>query len=939
MEPIRLEVRQRTLFLDDRPFVFISEDGQQVEKTTTDGVVHRIQRYVNRKMRGHAREHGRAQILGALRAFNSPKEGYTQFVVVDEDHIERLAHLSGQKRDNALDEAVVKAIQAKRPVDLLAMERWARSNGLFIGLSGKNQVLGGKVRLTTEGLTTDFAPEKLVARSLLDKPEAFRGGILRLLVCDDPFVNGVTGDGAFLLKANADRDCERTVTQRIRRSLEYDAHDAPRGQAYYESEFVRKIARHDTEILDVREDGDLVWLEKKEAARIDTGAKLVHELGFKGTAIIVDELPEHIRRQWPQVDGVVNASCIKSNALLSGLSQECLTGDFERGWLLHLPVRMLFTGHERMKGHGNRISRNVLSTLHTISPEVMERMIEARVDEGPGAIVHSLLWWAERLLPSRRSPEADEALSKLPLGNKAQLKHAWGDEFERRLAFGDRADHPLFDTEGNPKGFWLRGRGGNYLLVPSARVLLATLGRVEMEGEPGFHFPDYLNTLLQVIRMLDVKPERFEKAVKQLRENVLRAANAMVKAHSIRVPGLHGVLVAVKGLGEQVVVPNRFRRFHGTLHGEPCMHQDGIREASVSPLGFARDVGTNDPHLAYLLDHLVDDDFEVILADWDRLTRMNRDNDGDLIYLSHLPASRKSVSQMDRVAERMEPFVSSRDRFEDLTLSFAKLESTHDPFELTPEVVQKAVLETAASAKDIGAVTLWKYCVQEALAHHQQWRLLAIVARLAQQYIDGLKGPHATSANLFVALMRVWSRMAVPCLAVKDDKQAIVAVRLSPPLLRELVRARYVDGQDFHSEVEVPHPSLADEAFARIKRPLVEILEEILRDLEGRGLCTRRDAKHIRDVLEDEYGLYPRMTMADRDRVVRERRERYGAAQRLYAIRPLRSLADVEAMELRPTWKRLAELSVSVEPNPDRIESLAQAALEHDSRAEAIVEF
>ena len=89
----------------------------------------------------------------------------------------------------------MKAIQARLPIDLLAMEKWAKDHGWFVGLSGKNQVLGGKVRLTKEGLRTDFEPEKLVARSLLDKPEAFRGEAIYLLVCDDPFVNQVCGDG------------------------------------------------------------------------------------------------------------------------------------------------------------------------------------------------------------------------------------------------------------------------------------------------------------------------------------------------------------------------------------------------------------------------------------------------------------------------------------------------------------------------------------------------------------------------------------------------------------------------------------------------------------------------------------------------------------------------------------------------------------------------
>ena len=130
------------------------------------------------------------------------------FVVVEEDHVERLSKLDGIKREYGLDEAIVKAVQARIPVDLLAMERWAREHGLFIGLSGKNQILGGKARLTTKGLRTDFEPAKLVARSLLDKPEAFRGGTLTVLVLDDPFVNEVTGEGAFLLKDTAPRTCK-----------------------------------------------------------------------------------------------------------------------------------------------------------------------------------------------------------------------------------------------------------------------------------------------------------------------------------------------------------------------------------------------------------------------------------------------------------------------------------------------------------------------------------------------------------------------------------------------------------------------------------------------------------------------------------------------------------------------------------------------------------
>lgn len=291
METIRLEVHHRSIFLDQRPFIFITEDAQGVEETTTQGVVARIERHVRRRLRGRARDFGRAQLLGALRRYNSPKEGYSQFVVVEPSDVERLESLEGTKRDLALDDTVVRAIQARIPVDHLAIERWARDRDLYVGLSGKSPIAGGKARLTREGLVTDFEPNKLVARSLLDKPEAFRGGILRVLVCDDPFVNAVTGDGAFLVKVTAARDCSRVVTQRVRRSLDYQVRDARRGEVYLKLEYESKMARYDTRIRNVKEDGDILWITKEESCRIDTGAKLVNELGWKSTAIVVDQLP------------------------------------------------------------------------------------------------------------------------------------------------------------------------------------------------------------------------------------------------------------------------------------------------------------------------------------------------------------------------------------------------------------------------------------------------------------------------------------------------------------------------------------------------------------------------------------------------------------------------------------------------------------------------
>lgn len=178
MKSIRLEVRHRSVLLDDRDFVFITEDGTEVEKTDTEGVVKHVEAWVKRRLRGPARAHGRAQLLQSLRQFNSPKEGLTQFVAVEASAANRLVGLEGPARQAMLDEVVVRAIQARLPIDLQTIERWVRDRGLFIGLTGKNQVLGGKVRLATEGIVSDFEPEKLLARSLLDKPEAFQGAAL-----------------------------------------------------------------------------------------------------------------------------------------------------------------------------------------------------------------------------------------------------------------------------------------------------------------------------------------------------------------------------------------------------------------------------------------------------------------------------------------------------------------------------------------------------------------------------------------------------------------------------------------------------------------------------------------------------------------------------------------------------------------------------------------
>ncbi len=237
-----------------------------------------------------------------------------------------------------------------------------------------------------------------------------------------------------------------------------------------------------------------------------------------------------------------------------------------------------------------------------------------------------------------------------------------------------------------------------------------------------------------------------------------------------------------------------------------------------------------------------------------------------------------------------------------------KLKADHDPFDLSAEAVHKAVLETAGSARDVGSITLWKYVAQEALAEAKAWDLMAVVAKIAQAYIDGLKGPHQQSANLFAALMRVWARMAVPCRAVKEDG-VTVAVKLSETLQRELLRAGYTEGRDFHGVVEVPHPALVDEAFRKIKSPLVAILEEILGNIAAQGLATRGDLKRVRDVLERAYGQYPTQEVEDRDAVVAERKAAYTAVRRLYGITPVRSLKDVEEVGVRPLWAKLLSRS------------------------------
>jgi len=432
--------------------------------------------------------------------------------------------------------------------------------------------------------------------------------------------------------------------------------------------------------------------------------------------------------------------------------------------------------------------------------------------------------------------------------------------------------------------------------------------------------------VLQTMRCLDVRPERFAEVLAQLRENVLRAVNTTLDQHSIRVPGLHGVLVAVKGLGDRVVVPNDCRPFLGIVHREPTLNRDGVRMARVEPLGFARDRGVADVHARWLLDHLVPEDFAVALADFHRMTRLNGDNDGDLLALSRLKATEEELRALDAAAERAPAFVNPEERLREIPESFAGLVADHDPIDLSAEAVHKAVIETAGSARDVGSITLWKYVAQEALAEAGEWGLLASIAKIAQAYIDGMKGKHQESANLFAGLMRVWARMAAPCVKAKDGDE-VVGVRLSEALRRELVRAGYVDGKDFHAYVEVPHPSMMDEAYRRVKRPLVAILEDILGKIEQQGLATRQELRRLRDVLEASYGQYPtEVTSAE---CVAEKRATYAAVQRLYGIRPVEGPKDVEAVGVRGLWKRLMSLSTDPGEGAATLDRLAQRTLDY----------
>jgi hypothetical protein len=177
--------------------------------------------------------------------------------------------------------------------------------------------------------------------------------------------------------------------------------------------------------------------------------------------------------------------------------------------------------------------------------------------------------------------------------------------------------------------------------------------------------------------------------------------------------------------------------------------------------------------------------------------------------------------------------------------------------------------------------------------------------------------------------------MAVPCLAVKEDG-VTKAVRLTETLRRELLRAGYVEGRDFHCVVDVPHPSLVEEAFRKVKKPLVEILEEILAGIESQGLATRADLKRIRDVLERAYGQYPSQEVEDRASLVAERKAVYSAVRRLYGITPVRSLADVEAVGVRPLWKRLYALSTDPGEGGDALDRLAKEALAYAVRPERV---
>ena len=58
--------------------------------------------------------------------------------------------------------------------------------------------------------------------------------------------------------------------------------------------------------------------------------------------------------------------------------------------------------------------------------------------------------------------------------------------------------------------------------------------------------------------------------------------------------------------------------------------------------------------------------------------------------------------------------------------------------------------------------------------------------------------------------------------------------------------------------------------------------------------------------------------------------------KRLYGIRPMRGLKDVEEVAVRPLWARLMSLSADAGEGAEGIDRRAQRALSHGARAERV---
>ncbi len=91
----------------------------------------------------------------------------------------------------------------------------------------------------------------------------------------------------------------------------------------------------------------------------------------------------------------------------------------------------------------------------------------------------------------------------------------------------------------------------------------------------------------------------------------------------------------------------------------------------------------------------------------------------------------------------------------------------------------------------------------------------------------------------------------------------------------------------------------------------------------------------LRSILEGSYGQYPSMETENRAELVAERKATYTAVQRLYGIRTVRSLKDVEEVGVRVLWKRLFALSTDAGYGKSALEKMAKRAF-HSPKLAAV---